>query len=840
MSMTSWENQFQELKQQFIFRSRERLSAIENLLDQMQYRPGDSNLLRQIRQHFHWLAGSGGTYGFDEITQWGTYGEELCEYLLKLQVPVKEEDREKLLSAFETVQVLFAAAGPASDPASQDSSLQNFRSTEEMLVAPKPADLRNEMTGSTLSSNYQRTGEYNTGSAQTQGYADEAKANYGSGAGGAINSYNGHNSGSTYSGDPSSYAGSAPGASYTGTGSGSSYPGPGAPYTGSGVGSSYPGSGSAASYPGSGSGSGASPLYSGSETASSNQGSNPSQGAPSAGSAGGGAPYGGGVSGGPYTDAGSGPLYNNSSSFDAVAADTEETIITSYTGPNAVSSKNQVPPAANSITSSFGKPITENKVPLSGDAGPAPISKPPLAGPPLTSGHVIQQPPAHSFSTGIRQTGEFARPRLTHVPPNKPLAILLDSGQTNLAPLKAALEERSIHVETFASVAVVRSLLSERLPDYLLIMIPLPDGDGYELIEYLRGLDGGHRPAVLMLAQQAGFLDKVLAIRAGANAFFEYPAEHQETLQKLSDLTELNQPTTYKILSVEDDQNQADFIKLTLETAGYKVFHLADPKKFEDTFLSFEPDLLLLDVMLGDVTGFELARYIRQNDRFAALPIVFLTTQNKLHQHIRSAIAGGDEHLVKPVAPQLLIATVASRLEKARALKKLIDRDGLTRCLNYGTFMERAQRVVSPENFRNAPALMMIDIDNLLLINDQFGFANGDRVISSISNILLKGFRNTDMIARFGNDQFAIILEHLTDVQLQSLASQVLGAISNTPQILKGRNVTVTCSCGVAALEQGMSLATWIANAEDALRKAKESGKNRAIVRPNSKGTYRG
>ena len=428
---------------------------------------------------------------------------------------------------------------------------------------------------------------------------------------------------------------------------------------------------------------------------------------------------------------------------------------------------------------------------------------------------------------------------MTHIPPTKPLAILLDAGQMNLEPLKVALEERSVHVESFASAAVVRSLFAERLPDYLVISIPVVDGDGYELIEYMRGLDAGHRPAVLMLSQQAAFLDKVMAIRAGANAFFEYPGEHQEALQKLSDLTELNQPVIYKILSVEDDQNQADFIKLTLETAGYTVFHLADPKKFEDTFLSFEPDLVLLDVMLGDMTGFELAKYIRQNDRFAALPIVFLTTQNKLHQHIRSAIAGGDEHLVKPVAPQLLIATVASRLEKARALKKLIDRDGLTRCLNYGTFMERAQRIVAPENYRNAPSLMMIDIDNLKSINEQYGFANGDRIISNISNILLKGFRNTDMIARFGNDQFAIILEHLTDVQLQSLASQVLGAINNTPQILKGRNVTVSCSCGVAALEQGMPLATWISAAEDALKKAKDGGKNRAIVRPTGKGNYR-
>ena len=125
MSMTSWENQFQELKQQFIFRSRERLAAIENLLEQMQYRPGDFDLLRQIMKHFHWLAGSGGTYGFDEITQWGTYGEELCEYLLKLQVPVKSEDRDKLLSAFETVQVLFASASPE-DPTSNsgDASVQ--------------------------------------------------------------------------------------------------------------------------------------------------------------------------------------------------------------------------------------------------------------------------------------------------------------------------------------------------------------------------------------------------------------------------------------------------------------------------------------------------------------------------------------------------------------------------------------------------------------------------------------------------------------------------------------------------------------------------------------------
>jgi diguanylate cyclase (GGDEF)-like protein len=195
-------------------------------------------------------------------------------------------------------------------------------------------------------------------------------------------------------------------------------------------------------------------------------------------------------------------------------------------------------------------------------------------------------------------------------------------------------------------------------------------------------------------------------------------------------------------------------------------------------------------------------------------------------------MSGGDEHLIKPVAPQLLVATVASRVERARSLKRLIDRDGLTRCLNYGSFMDRAQKLATLDGYRSAPAMMMIDIDNMKKINEHMGYAAGDRIISNIANMLLKGFRNTDLIARFGNDQFAIVLEHLNAQQLQSLSSQVLGAISGTPQLVKGKTVQVTCSGGIAVLEQGMTVQEWLASSQDALKKAKESGGNRAIVKP--------
>ena len=203
--------------------------------------------------------------------------------------------------------------------------------------------------------------------------------------------------------------------------------------------------------------------------------------------------------------------------------------------------------------------------------------------------------------------------------------------------------------------------------------------------------------------------------------------------------------------------------------------------------------------------------------------------------HIRSARAGGDEHLVKPVAPQLLIATIASRLERARALKRLIDRDGLTRCLTYGTFMARAHRLASPEGLRNAPAMMMIDIDAMKPLNEQFGFATGDRVISNIGALLLRGFRNTDMIARYQGDRFVVILEHLSEQQLHSLSSQVLQSIATSPHSTGSGKITVTCSAGIALLEPGMSLQQWVADTERALQAAKESGRNCAVVKPTQK-----
>lgn len=723
--MISWDNEFQNLRKQFVARSHERMSNIDLLLQELAANPGNSQLLQTVMVHFHWLQGSGGTYGFPEITQWGAYGEEMCDYLMKLQAPVARDNLDKLVLALRNIEQLFAAQVPFQEAPGQE--MQGMKSTSELLIPP------GALMGA--SQDIRSTGSHPRPASETP------------------------------------YATSMPAAQVQA----------GAP------------------------------------------------GAPAASMAG---PPGSSASGPPGSSSSTTSVFPASPSSSAPAAKSSSGVNTVFpASPGAQSGQQKPAPGnINQQSRSASTPIGSQSV------------IPSVAAPPMSSSAQeatqilgLNQAPVQSTIPQV-PTGEFKKPlKLAHIPADRKFAIFVESNLANLAPVKAMLGDRGLMVEGYTSATEAKQALQERLPDVLVVGTPLIDNNGYELVEYLRAMEGGNKPISVVLGQQAAFLDKVQAVRVGADAFFEFPSELSNLIDKLHTLLDRELHDSYKILSVEDDLDQANFIKLTLQSAGYTVLHLNDPTQFEEKLLSFEPDLVMLDVLLGDLTGFELAKFVRQNDRFATLPIIFLTTQNKLHQHIRSAIAGGDEHLVKPVAPQLLIATIASRLERAQALKRLIDRDGLTRCLNYGSFMERAQKIASADGYRSGPAMMMIDIDNMAKINEKLGFAAGDRVISNIANMLLKGFRNTDLISRFGNDQFAIVLEHLNPQQLQSLSSQVLGAIGGTPQLIKGKSVAVTCSSGISVLEQGMSVQEWLAAAQDALKKAKEAGGNRAFVKPPSR-----
>jgi diguanylate cyclase (GGDEF)-like protein len=292
-----------------------------------------------------------------------------------------------------------------------------------------------------------------------------------------------------------------------------------------------------------------------------------------------------------------------------------------------------------------------------------------------------------------------------------------------------------------------------------------------------------------------------------------------------------------RILSVEDDPDQAAFIRAFLESAGYQVKTCTDPKNFDSYVSSFNPDLVLLDVMLPGMTGYELARYLRQDERYAALPVIFLTTQGNIEARIEVARAGGDDHLVKPVPPALLLSSVSSRLERSRFLKTLLHKDGLTSMLNHSSLMEQAQLVIAQQKRRSGlVALIILDIDQFRAINEKHGYPGGDRVLISMSLLLRKRLRQSDILGRYGPDQFGIIAEGLDCQEALTLAQRLIAdfaTISHLSQNHSGGFVA-TASAGISILDaKTMSVESWMQSALRAVEAAKQSGRNCAFPAEN-------
>ncbi|MBX9685729.1 MAG: response regulator [Candidatus Obscuribacterales bacterium] len=407
--------------------------------------------------------------------------------------------------------------------------------------------------------------------------------------------------------------------------------------------------------------------------------------------------------------------------------------------------------------------------------------------------------------------------------------LLLVSGDPRaLVKISKYLEEFNIEVRTYRTESSAEQAAQSKMPDAVIIHVPLSEGSGYDLAQKIRKRAGGQKIPILLLSGEGGFLSKVNAIRAGVDNFFEAPFDLKQVGERLQHLLDRDKPEMFRILSVEDDAYQGGLIKSTLEAAGYNTMLISDPRDFEDALLAFCPDLLLLDIDLGAVNGFELAKYVRQNDRFAALPIIFLTTHNQLAAHIETARAGGDDHLVKPVSPQYLIATIAGRLERYRSLRKLTMLDGLTQCMTYSNFMDTAAKQVERSRGITRSTLMIFDVDNIGQINQQFGFAQGDRVIQALARVIQNTLRQTEMICRAAGDEIVVLLENLDDTEVAQIGSHILYDFQSIELLSGGQKYSATASAGACALDS-LSLDDALKAAQAGLQIAKQQGKNRLV-----------
>ena len=410
--------------------------------------------------------------------------------------------------------------------------------------------------------------------------------------------------------------------------------------------------------------------------------------------------------------------------------------------------------------------------------------------------------------------------------------LLVDENQETRRLLASVLQHEGIPVREAGTAEDARRLIDERLPDGLMVDVRLPDDSGYHVVEYARQKDEGSQTAILMLSAAGDFLDLAEAIHAGADACYTKPAEIEPAYRKLLQMLERAQAEIPRILVVEDDEYHAAFARTVLESAGYQVNVCGAPRQFTEHMATFQPELLLMDVNLPEVSGYDLARLVRQQEQHAALPIIFLTSEAEMESRIRAAKAGGDEHLTKPVHPALLASAAGARLERARFLKSLLHRDGLTRLLTHASFMEQVQQVLDRRaRSASGPAsLVLLDVDHFKQINDTYGHQAGDRVLATLAGSLRQHLRRTDIIGRYGGEEFAVLLDQLSVEDAQRLITRLLGEFAALDHSAGDKHFRVSFSAGIAPWREGVERHAWIEAADRALYAAKNAGRNRVLV----------
>ena len=415
-----------------------------------------------------------------------------------------------------------------------------------------------------------------------------------------------------------------------------------------------------------------------------------------------------------------------------------------------------------------------------------------------------------------------------------PSVLVIQEEAADREALVRALGQESFAVRAAAGVAAAAAL-GTRLPDALIVDAEFDQAAAFALVERLRAQPGGHKPVVLVVSRHGGVLDRVEAIHCGADGHFTKPVDILALVRRLRFLLDRERAEPPRILSVEDDPQQAAFLRTVLSSAGYELRVVDDPARLESELAAFRPDLVLMDVILPGVSGYDLVRSLRQDERHATLPVIVLTTQGELDARIEAARAGGDEHLVKPVSPGLLLSTVAARVERGRFLRLLVERDGLTGLLTHTALLERARAVLAKKRrdpHRQA-TWIMIDLDRFKAVNDEHGHPTGDQVLMRLSGLLRARLRQADVVGRYGGEEFAVVLEDLAAEDAARLVERLraeFGGIAHRSR--EGAEFQVTLSAGLATLEDGEGVSAWVTAADRALYAAKNAGRNRVVIAP--------
>lgn len=311
----------------------------------------------------------------------------------------------------------------------------------------------------------------------------------------------------------------------------------------------------------------------------------------------------------------------------------------------------------------------------------------------------------------------------------------------------------------------------------------------------------------------------------------------------------MSEERAQRILVVDDHPDNVEIIDARLSSRGYQIETASNGQEALDKVLENPPHLILLDVMMPVMDGFEVSRRIKKDSSLPYIPIILVTARGETEDKVEGLDAGADDYLTKPINFPELEARVRSML-RIKKLQDELDRknkeletvnqqlrllsitDGLTGLFNHRHVHELLNEEYGRSKRSGDPlGVAMLDLDRFKQLNDAHGHPTGDVVLHETADMLRENAREVDMVGRYGGEEFIAILPGADEDAAAQFAERVRSAVDEYVYRDGEKEIRMTVSAGVAS-----ATASDIGNPDDlikradiALYEAKESGRNKVV-----------
>jgi diguanylate cyclase (GGDEF)-like protein len=295
------------------------------------------------------------------------------------------------------------------------------------------------------------------------------------------------------------------------------------------------------------------------------------------------------------------------------------------------------------------------------------------------------------------------------------------------------------------------------------------------------------------------------------------------------------------ILVVDDVSANLQVLTSMLKDSGYKVRPVPSGKLALLAAQHHPPDLILLDINMPEMNGYEVCERLKADDKLKGIPVIFISALTEPLDKVKAFALGGVDYITKPFQMEELHARVEThlklrrlqieleetnaRLAKANGrLEVLAVTDGLTGLKNRRAFQEKLQEEVRRvARYSASLSLLLLDVDHFKQFNDTFGHLAGDSVLRGVARLLEEMSRSTDFVARYGGEEFVILLPNTDKQGSLVLAEKVRMAVERSDWRDRPISVSIGVATMAAANGDGMAL---VKEADAALYHSKKNGRN--------------